>query len=95
MASDVLRDAADQKSIQALPCVGPDNNLDHDLGLLQRVEDLSIQAFILQLCAWISASLQACGGVFPFAICTSICRNTAMICSGLYFRMDRTVPPPS
>ena len=34
------------------------------------------------------ASLHACGAVFPFAICTSICRSTVTICSALYFRID-------
>jgi hypothetical protein len=28
---------------------------------------------------------QACGGVFPFAISTSICCSSVSICSGLYF----------
>src|SRR5208282_5080301 len=32
----------------------------------------------------ISASLQACGVVFPFATLTSICRSIVTICSGLY-----------
>ena len=32
----------------------------------------------------ISASLQACGVVFPFAISTSICRSSVTTCSGLY-----------
>src|ERR1700690_3347392 len=32
----------------------------------------------------ISASLQACGVVFPFAMLTSICRSIVTICSGLY-----------
>src|ERR1700731_106268 len=32
----------------------------------------------------ISASLQACGVVFPFAMPTSICRSIVTICSGLY-----------
>ena len=29
------------------------------------------------------AGLQACGAVFPFAICTSICRRIVTFCSGL------------
>src|SRR5271168_5143189 len=32
----------------------------------------------------ISASLQACGVVFPLAMLTSICRSIVTICSGLY-----------
>jgi len=33
----------------------------------------------------ISASLQACGVLFPLAISTSTCRSSVTICSGLYF----------
>src|ERR1019366_1269606 len=36
------------------------------------------------VCIVISASLQACGVVFPFATFTSICRSIVTICSGLY-----------
>src|SRR5271163_2987235 len=43
----------------------------------------------------ISASLQACGVVFPFAMLTSICRSIVTICSGLYLWMGMTVFPPS
>src|SRR5271170_3929534 len=38
----------------------------------------------------ISASLQACGVVFPFAMLTSICRSIVTICSGLYLLMGIT-----
>src|SRR5271154_5623310 len=38
----------------------------------------------------ISASLQACGVVFPLAMLTSICRSIATICSGLYLLMGMT-----
>jgi hypothetical protein len=38
----------------------------------------------------ISASLQACGVVFPFAMLTSICRSIVTICSGLYFWIGMT-----
>src|ERR1035438_7464124 len=38
----------------------------------------------------ISASLQACGVVFPFAIPTSICRSIVTICSGLYLLIGMT-----
>src|ERR1700686_4378866 len=38
----------------------------------------------------ISASLQACGGVFPFATLTSICRSIVTICSGLYLLIGMT-----
>ena len=31
---------------------------------------------------------------FPFAICTSICRRTVTICSGLFFWIDMTCFPP-
>src|ERR1700681_2927276 len=42
----------------------------------------------------ISASLQACGVVFPFAISTSICRSKFTICSGLYLFIGMTGLPP-
>src|ERR1700674_2045366 len=38
----------------------------------------------------VSASLQACGGVFPFATLTSICRSIVTICSGLYLLIGMT-----
>src|ERR1039457_6352964 len=38
----------------------------------------------------ISASLQACGVVFPFATLTSICRSIVTICSGLYLLIGMT-----
>src|ERR1035441_5224504 len=38
----------------------------------------------------ISASLQACGVVFPFAMLTSICRSIVTICSGLYLLIGMT-----
>src|ERR1700675_1161957 len=38
----------------------------------------------------ISASLQACGVVFPFAMPTSICRSIVTICSGLYLLIGMT-----
>src|SRR5580700_4533157 len=38
----------------------------------------------------ISASLQACGVVFPFAMLISICRSIVTICSGLYLWMGMT-----
>lgn len=41
---------------------------------------------------WVS--LQACGVVFPFAISTSICRNSLTACSGLYRTVDTTGLPP-
>src|SRR5450631_2688606 len=41
----------------------------------------------------ISASLQASGVVFPFAISTSICRSNATICSGLCFFIGMSSSP--
>src|ERR1700691_4626189 len=38
----------------------------------------------------ISASLQACGVVFPLAMPTSICRSIVTICSGLYLLIGMT-----
>src|ERR1700722_18433516 len=38
----------------------------------------------------ISASLQACGVVFPFAMLISICRSIVTICSGLYLLIGMT-----
>src|SRR5580704_17792831 len=38
----------------------------------------------------ISASLHACGVVFPLAMLTSICRSIVTICSGLYLLMGMT-----
>src|ERR1700688_1018246 len=38
----------------------------------------------------ISASLQACGVVFPLAMLTSICRSIVTICSGLYLLIGMT-----
>src|SRR5271156_4949074 len=38
----------------------------------------------------ISASLQACGVVLPFAMLTSICRSIVTICSGLYLLIGMT-----
>src|SRR5476649_262262 len=38
----------------------------------------------------ISASLHACGVVFPFAMLTSICRSIVTICSGLYLLIGMT-----
>src|SRR5450631_2269116 len=38
----------------------------------------------------ISASLHACGVVFPFAMPTSICRSIVTICSGLYLLIGMT-----
>src|SRR6266849_4392097 len=38
----------------------------------------------------ISASLQACGVVFPFAMLTSICRSIVTICSALYLLIGMT-----
>src|SRR5450755_3418595 len=38
----------------------------------------------------ISASLQACGVVFPLAMLTSICRSIVTICSCLYLLMGMT-----
>src|SRR5580704_7341516 len=43
----------------------------------------------------ISASLQACGVVFPLAMPTSICRSIVTICSGLYLLFGMTRFPPS
>src|SRR5580704_3149818 len=43
----------------------------------------------------ISASLQACGVVFPFAMPTSICRSIVTICSGLYLLIGMIRVPPS
>src|SRR5271165_7451009 len=43
----------------------------------------------------ISASLQACGVVFPFAMLTSICRSIVTICSGLYLFIGMTASPPN
>ena len=39
----------------------------------------------------ISASLQACGVVFPLAISTSICRSKFTICSGLYLFTEEAI----
>src|SRR5450432_1896830 len=43
----------------------------------------------------ISASLHACGVVFPLAMLTSTCRSIVTICSGLYLLMGMTCFPPS
>src|ERR671916_548812 len=58
---------------------------DHDLCLPQAVEDLELQALVLELCSESSASLQASARLLPCAICTSICRSFATICSALQF----------
>jgi hypothetical protein len=42
----------------------------------------------------ISASLQACGVVFPLATSSSICRSSVTICSGLYLFIGMTGLPP-
>src|SRR5215212_5863498 len=65
--------------VVVLPCS------DHDLRLAQAVEDLPLQALVLELCSEISASLQASARLLPCAICTSICRKLATICSALQF----------
>jgi hypothetical protein len=41
----------------------------------------------------VSASLQACGVIFPLAISTSICRSSVTICSALYLLIDMTDLP--
>src|ERR687889_133082 len=58
---------------------------DHDLCLPQAVEDLELQALVLELCSEISASLQASVRLLPCAIWISICRSFATICSALQF----------
>jgi hypothetical protein len=45
------------------------------------------------VCIVLSASLQACGVLFPFAISTSICRSSATICSGLCFFIGMSSSP--
>src|SRR5271154_4470872 len=42
----------------------------------------------------ISASLQTCGVVFPFAMPTSICRSNVTICSALYLLFGISSRPP-
>jgi hypothetical protein len=55
---------------------------DH-LGFFEIVEDLELQALVLELCSETAASLQANAMRAPWANCTSIWRNVAIICSGL------------
>ena len=63
-------------------CSDP-SGADHHLSLLEAVEDLQLQALIPELCSEMAASLQAGALLLPWANCTSIWRNMAMICSGL------------
>src|SRR5918998_201056 len=67
---------------------------DH-LGLLEAVEDLQLQALVPELCSEMAASLQASATLLPWASCTSIWRNVAMICSGvnLFFGMGVSLVP--
>ena len=58
---------------------------DHDLRLPQAVEDLPLQALVLELCSEISASLQARAMLLPCTSCTSICRSFATKGSALQF----------
>jgi hypothetical protein len=54
---------------------------DHFLSLLHAVEDLSVQAFVSELCSVIPASLQAEAMLLPFPCITAICRSFVTICS--------------
>ena len=56
---------------------------DHDPRLVERGEDLLLQALVLQLCSEMSASLQASAKLFPCAVSTSIGRNSRTTCSAL------------
>ena len=62
---------------------------DHDLSLLEAVEDLQLQALVPEFCSEMAASLQASAMLLPWASCTSIWRSFAMICSelNLFFGM--------
>jgi len=55
--------------------------LNDHLCLLQAVEDLTIQAFVPELCSVIPASLQAAPILLPCPCKTSICRSFVTICS--------------
>jgi hypothetical protein len=68
---------------------------DHDLSLFQAVEDFQLEALIPELCSEIPASLQASAVLLPWARCTSIWRNFAMICSelNLFFGMGGSLVP--
>jgi hypothetical protein len=54
-------------------------------GFLSTTSKTTLVPFELRLVFWPLVSWRgpACGVVFPFAISTSICRSSAMICSGL------------
>jgi hypothetical protein len=56
---------------------------DDALGLLQAVEDLSVQQLVTQLCYDIPASRHAIGADLPCDIKTSIWRSKITICSAL------------
>jgi hypothetical protein len=58
-------------------------SFNHDLGLLQCVEDFAVEQLIAQFCSDIPASRQATGVAFPCAIETSIWRSSVTICSAL------------
>jgi hypothetical protein len=64
----------------------PTPALDHDLGLLERIEHLAVEQLVPELCSEIPASLQARARLLPCTSCTSIGRSLTTICSGLTFR---------
>src|SRR5918993_21342 len=68
---------------------------DDDLSFLEAVEDLQLQALVLELCSEMAASLQASATPLPWASCTSIWRSLAIICSelNLFFGMGASLVP--
>src|ERR671913_2259075 len=68
---------------------------DDHLSFFEAVEDLQLQALVPELCSEMAASLQASAILLPWASCTSIWRNVAMICSGLnlFFGMGGSLVP--
>src|SRR5829696_9066360 len=68
---------------------------DDHLSLFQAVDDLQLQALVPELCSEMAASLQASEMLLPWASCTSIWRNVAIICSGLnlFFGMGGSLVP--
>ena len=68
---------------------------DDDLSFLETVEDLQLQALVPEFCSETAASLQASAMLLPWASCTSIWRNFAIICSelNLFFGMGGSVVP--
>src|SRR5919112_3692695 len=68
---------------------------DDHLSFFEAVEDLQLQALVPELCSEMPASLQASAMLLPWASCTSIWRNLAMICSelNLFFGMGGSLVP--